>query len=94
MTGSEGTADRLARIEARRSEADTLGETVTHPSMKNLILLAVRDLDNGLRWLRQPDLDDNPWILDLVDQDIRLATWRLTVVRHALRTHGPGARII
>jgi hypothetical protein len=94
MSESAATQDRLALIDARRSEADSLGEAVTHPSMKDLVRLASPDLDDALRWLRQPDLSDNPWMLGLVDQDIQLATWRLTLVRHALRTHGPNARII
>ena len=61
--------------------------------MKDLVRLAARDLDEGLVWLRQQNVDVD-WILGMADHDIKLATWRLNLVRHALETHGPDARTI
>jgi hypothetical protein len=79
---------RLALIEAKRSEAAVILPTANHSTMKGLVRLAVRDLDQGLVWLRQQNVDDNAWILGMVDHDIQLATFRL---RRDQRGAGPRA---
>jgi hypothetical protein len=87
--------ERLATIERHRQHANTLTKTAKHDSIRGLIRLAVRDLDEGAVWLqRDIQPEQEPWILAMVDFQIHLAVWRLNTADWALRTYGPDAMLI
>ena len=85
--------ERLAVIRDKQAEAALLLLRVNHDTLKDLIRLASRELDEGIRWLSSADVDSNPSILKIVDCLTSLTTCRLTIVDDALKAHGPDATL-
>jgi hypothetical protein len=94
MNDSTHSDHRRALIELKKADADRLMATATHEVMKEQLRLAVRDLNEGERWLQSENINDSPFIMGIVDLTIQLASWRLMMVERALQSHGPGAATI
>jgi hypothetical protein len=86
--------ERLALIREKQDNAAVLLMRVNHDSLKELIRMASRELDEAIRWLAKADVDSNPSILKIVDCIASLTTCRLTIVDDALKTRGPDAKLI
>ena len=89
MTTPTPSAQRLTQIEHSKAEAARLLATATHVSIKDQVRIATRDLNEALQWLRQKDIDERPFILEIVDLNIQFAANRLAMVDKAIRTYGP-----
>ncbi len=85
--------ERLALIRERQADAALLLMRVNHHTLKELIRLASRELDEGVGWLERTDVNSNPQILKIVDCLTSLTTCRLTIVDDALKAHGPDANL-
>lgn len=75
------------RVEMLLSEAQ-------HETVKEQVLLARRDLDEGLRWLQQPNVDGRPRALKIVDLLLSLAQSRLQMVADGLSKFGPDVMLV
>ena len=73
------------------TEAQFLLDAATQKPMKEEVLCATSDLDEGLMWLQQPGVNARPEILHIVDLRILAAARRLEMVREALEKYGPDA---
>ena len=91
MTQETQSEQRFAAIEAKQGQADMLLAEARQEPLKEQVVLALRDLDEGLRWLRKEDKNARPFVLEIVDAIVRLATFRLNMVKKALQTDGPNA---
>jgi hypothetical protein len=85
---------RRAQIETLKVDAGRLRDAARQQPIKDLVGLAMRDLDEGLLWLRQENIDSRPYILQIVDMTILMATTRMNVVSRALALYGPDATLI
>ena len=74
--------------------AELLLSEAQHETMKEQVLLARRDLDEGFQWLRQPNVDRRPRILKIVDLTLTLAQSRLQMVADGLAKFGPDATVL
>jgi hypothetical protein len=86
--------ERLALIKEKQADAALLLMRVNHDTLKELIRLASRELDEAISWLATTDVDSNPSILKIVDCITSLTTCRLTIVDDALKAYGPDAKLI
>ena len=86
--------ERLALIREKQADAALLLMRVNHDTLKDLVRLASRELDEAINWLTKTDVDSNPSILKIVDCITSLTTCRLTIVDDALKAHGPDAKLI
>jgi hypothetical protein len=86
--------ERLALIKEKQADAALLLMRVNHDTLKELIRLASRELDEAISWLARTDVDSNPSILKIVDCIASLTTCRLTIVDDALKAYGPDAKLI
>jgi hypothetical protein len=93
MTDIGPRQQRQERIEQARPEAERLAAIVKHQSLKNMVQLAIRDLDESLQWLEQPGIDRRPSMLQVVDMTIELAEWRLSVVHEIVKERGADAEL-
>ena len=85
--------ERLALIRERQADAALLLMRVNHDTLKELIRLASRELDEAISWLTKTDVDSNPSILKIVDCISSLTACRLTIVDDALKAQGPDAKL-
>jgi hypothetical protein len=86
--------ERLALIREKQADAALLLMRVNHDTLKELIRLASRELDEAISWLDKKEADSNPSILKIVDCITSLTSCRLTIVDDALKAHGPDAKLI
>ena len=86
--------ERLALIREKQADAALLLMRVNHDSLKELIRLASRELEEAISWLARTDIHSNPSILKIVDCITSLTTCRLTIVDDALKAFGPDAKLI
>jgi len=86
--------ERRARISAMLHRAELLLSEAQHDTVKEQVLLARRDLDEGFQWLRQPNVDGRPRILKIVDLTLSLAQSRLQLVADGLKKFGPHATLL
>jgi hypothetical protein len=93
MSDHAQTEQRLAAIAAKQGQAALLLSEVRQEPLKQQVLLALRDLDEGRQWLRKENADAPPFSLELLDATVRLATARLNMVKKALQAHGPEATL-
>jgi hypothetical protein len=91
MTDVSPRQKRQERIEQTRPEAERLAALVKHQSLQEMVQLAVRDLDEGLQWLKQPGIGRRPSILQIVDMTTELAEFRLSVVHEIVKERGADA---
>jgi len=82
---------RVRAIAIHRAEAQGLLASAQHESTKELLRVAMRDLDEAAEWLDHPVIEDRPDLLGIADHVLELAVWRLKTVREALELYGPGA---
>jgi hypothetical protein len=85
--------ERLALIREKQADAALLLMRVNHDTLKELIRLASRELDEAISWLDKKEADSNPSIQKIVDCITSLTTCRLTIVDDALKAHGPDAKL-
>jgi hypothetical protein len=81
-----------ASIEKLQAVADRFFETVTQPTLKEQARIAQRDLKDALVWLTRMKLEARPCILHIVTVNVELASERLRMVEHALKTYGEGRK--
>ena len=93
MNASTPTQIRTAQIEGLQAVAARLLATAKHQTMQEQVRLASRDLDEGLRWLREDNFDARLPFHRIVDLTIDLANWRLNMVSDALQKYGPDAMV-
>jgi hypothetical protein len=85
---------RRASITAMRSEADRMLEVAQHDSVRELIRLAIRDLDEADRLLgRAQAPSERVWAHAMMDLQIDFARWRLDTAKAALEKGGPAAKL-
>lgn len=80
---------RVAAFAAKQGQAALLLAAAEEPPLRDQVRLAIRDLDEGLQWLENETGIARPFVLDIVDATLRLATSRLNMVKKALQTEGP-----
>jgi hypothetical protein len=85
-------ASRHETIEGLKADAERLMSIATQEPLKEQVRLALRDVDQSLLWLSQPNV--NEALLKTVDLTLQLAGWRLTMVEDALKSRGPDATLI
>jgi hypothetical protein len=76
----------LTAIEAKRAEADRLLTLAKHETIKELIRLAKRDLDEAVLWLNHKDVATR-----IAEMTIGFATTRLAMAKNAVDRYGPDA---
>ena len=86
--------ERLALIREKQADAAVLLMRSNHDTLKELIRLASRELDEAISWLTKKEADSNPSILKIVDCITSLSTCRLAIVDDAPKAHGPNAKLI
>jgi hypothetical protein len=84
MTDSSARSQRLGQIEALQAQGARLIADATDETMKTRVQLAMRDLDDAIRWLNQEDIDREPHLLRIIDTTIDLATRNMAFVANAL----------
>jgi len=94
MANPTPTQERTELIARKQADAARLLSAANDESLKEMVRLSIRDLDEATLWLRQPNVDARPVILAIVDLATNLATGRLDAVDNALRTYGPNAIVI
>jgi hypothetical protein len=87
------THERLVLIRERQADAAVLLMRASHDTMKELVRMATRELDEALGWLAHKNVDSNPSILKIVDCLTSLTTCRLTIVGDALKANGPDSKL-
>ena len=85
---------RAGEIAATRAESVRLLETATHASLKDIIRLALHDLDEGLTWLRTADSIGEPSAARMAGLNIAAARGRLMIVKDAIEKRGPDAILV
>lgn len=85
---------QVARIEILQAEAARLMAEAQHDSLKNLVRLAVRDLDEGLRWTELAGGFLACRVGADCGHDMDLAAWRLAIGRNALAKFGADAMLL
>jgi hypothetical protein len=86
---------RATIIENLRSQAAQLLRTAGHEAMQGQVLSAIRDLDEAALWLDLLEAsDEGPYLLRLIDVATDFASFRLVMIRRALDTHGPDAKVL
>ena len=94
MNPQSPSHERRARIEAMFHRVEMLLSEAQHETVKEQVLLARRDLDEGLRWLQQPNVDGRPRALKIVDLLLSLAQSRLQMVADGLSKFGPDVMLV
>ena len=85
--------DLRSSIALQRARAGDLLGTARHASMKERVVLALRDLAEAEEWLRLEESDSTTFI-QIAHGAIRLARWRMDFVDESLRKRGPDATIV
>ncbi|MGZ9275275.1 MAG: hypothetical protein ACXW34_11080 [Nitrospira sp.] len=89
---TDSAADQYRQQIARLlKQAHFLLDTATQTPIREQVLLATRNLDEGLMWLQHSDVDARLPFLTMADLSIRLADLRLELVRTALTKYGVDA---
>lgn len=88
MTDSTSRQRLLTSIEAKRAEADRLLTLANHETIKELIRLATRDLDEAVLWLNHRDVATR-----IAEMTIGFATTRLAMAKRAIDSYGPDAEV-
>ena len=76
----------LTSIQAKRAEADRLLTLAEHETIKELIRLAMRDLDEAVLWLNHKDVATR-----IAEMTIGFATARLAMAKKAIDSYGSDA---
>jgi len=78
----------MTSIEAKRAEAERLLTLATHETIKELVRLAMRDLDEAVLWLNHRDVATR-----IADMTIGFATTRLAMAKKAIDSYGTDAEV-
>ncbi|MGE0705212.1 MAG: hypothetical protein AB7P22_14875 [Vicinamibacterales bacterium] len=62
--------------------------------MRRILRSALRDLDEAVLWLRQPNVDRRPGVLTIPVLAVSTAEAKLEQVQRAIDAYGPGAEKI
>ena len=78
----------MISIEAKRAEAEQLLTLATHETIRELVRLAIRDLDEAVLWLNHRDVATR-----IADMTIGFATMRLAMAKKAIDSYGSDAEV-
>jgi hypothetical protein len=78
----------MTSIETKRAEAERLLTLATHDTIKELVRLAIRDLDEAVLWLNHRDVATR-----IADMTIGFATTRLAMAKKAIDSYGADAEV-
>jgi hypothetical protein len=78
-------------IQKLQTQADRLMDLAQHDSVKAVIRRACQALDEARDHLCEPNIDDRPSMLGLIDMCLDYAASHLQRVEKALCLHGPNA---
>ena len=78
----------MKSIDATRAEAERLLTLASHETIRELIRLATRDLDEAVLWLNHRDVATR-----IAEMTIGFATTRLAMAKKAIDSYGADAEV-